>query len=342
MLPANRRRFLLWAAGAGGAFGLGAAGWFSQGTRTRSPGSTMLHAAVENSQAMGSAVSITALHARPEAAQRAVRAALAELRLVEKRLSIYRPDSQLSRLNRRRVLDDPHPDLVRVLSASQDMARRTGGAFDVTVQPLWTCYAEAARAQARPEAADLRAALDRVDWRRIEISPRQIRLHGNGTQVTLNGIAQGFAADRVMAVLRRHGVEHALVDTGELGALGGKADDRAWSVGIQHPRRDDAYLCVAGLQGRCLATSGDYATRFGADYDLHHLFDPRTGHSPAAFSSVSVAAATATQADALSTAVFVLGLDRGIELIRATPGADALLVLKDGKTLATAGFPRQV
>ena len=121
--------------------------------------------------------------------------------------------------------------------------------------------------------------------------------------------------------------------------LGGKARGEAWTVGIQHPRRDDAYLRWRSCEGRCLATSGDYATAFGSDRRDHHIFDPHTGRSPQELASVSVVAPTATQADALSTALFVLGADGGLALLEATPGADALFVLKDGTTLATSGFP---
>ena len=109
--------------------------------------------------------------------------------------------------------------------------------------------------------------------------------------------------------------------------------------GIQHPRNEDAYIALARLSGRCLATSGDYATAFADDYSQHHLFDPHTGRSPTALSSVSIAAASAMQADALSTAVFVLGPDAGLELVKTEPSCDALLVLNNGRTLVTEGFP---
>jgi thiamine biosynthesis lipoprotein len=264
---------------------------------------------------------------------------MAELRLVESVMSLYRPQSQLCRLNRDGVLDAPHPYLVEVLRRAQAMSAQTGGAFDVTVQPLWLLYAEAQKTGRPTESAALDKAVQRVDWRRVEISAAKIRLHGDGTAVTLNGIAQGFAADRAMAALRRHGVEHALADTGEIASLGHKAGGEPWTAGIQHPRRQDAYVWLAKLRGRCLATSGDYASSFSADFRHHHIFDPRTGRSPAEFASVSVAAATAAQADAISTAVFVLGHAKGLELVRSMPGADALLVFKDGRTLATEGFP---
>jgi thiamine biosynthesis lipoprotein len=93
------------------------------------------------------------------------------------------------------------------------------------------------------------------------------------------------------------------------------------------------------LQGRCLATSGDYATAFSDDFRLNHLFDPRTGRSPESLASVSIAAPTGMAADALSTAVFVLGPRRGLALVDSTPGADALFVLKNGRMLKTEGFP---
>ncbi|MEE8450889.1 MAG: FAD:protein FMN transferase [Thermoguttaceae bacterium] len=338
----NRRRFLCMT--------LGTVPWWLPRGRSalgeeHAVKSTRLQTATEKGWALGSAVSMTALHADRATAQRAVARAMDELRLVERLMSLYRPQSQLARLNRDGVLSDPHPYLVEVLHAAQNMSGRTGGAFDITVQPLWKCYETAAKADGMPKPDDLAGALQKVDWRQVEISTRRVRLRGKGTAVTLNGIAQGFAADRAVAVLTRHGIEHALVDTGEIGTLGTKEQDgsheeRAWTVGIQHPRRDDAYLGLAKLEGRCLATSGDYATTFSPDCRDNHLFDPRTGRSPVAFSSVSVAAATAMQADALSTALFVLGPERGLKLVQSTPKADALFVLKDGRTRATEGFPQ--
>ncbi len=112
-------------------------------------------------------------------------------------------------------------------------------------------------------------------------------------------------------------------------------------MGIQHPRIEDAYISVAKLDGRCLATSGDYATSFSPDHRDNHIFDPRTGKSPTELASVSVLAESGLVADGLSTALFVLGPEQGLRLIEATPGADALFVLKDGRTLATRGFPEQ-
>jgi thiamine biosynthesis lipoprotein len=339
----SRRRFLVVAGSAVGGLALGAAA-----RRSGLPPDLLAEqrgphrpwqSVTKTSWALGADVSMTALHADRGAAEAALEAAFAELELVEELMSIYRPHSQISRLNRGGVLEGPHPFLVHVLQQSQQWAEQTGGAFDVTVQPLWELYQEAKRQGQLPSDSEVAAARQRVDWRRLEVTPTRVVLR-DGARITLNGIAQGFAADRAMQALRSRGVEHALVNTGELGAMGHKESGHAWTVGIQHPRRPEAYVSLAKLAGRCLATSGDYETTFSPDFRHHHLFDPRTGRSPQELASVSIAARTATEADALSTAVFVLGPEAGGALVRRTPGADALLVLKDGRTLATEGFPR--
>jgi thiamine biosynthesis lipoprotein len=190
-----------------------------------------------------------------------------------------------------------------------------------------------------PDAAETQDARRKVDWRQVNLSAKRAWLTGQGTAVTLNGIAQGFATDRALAALRSHGIEHALVNAGEIGPLGRRQDDNAWTVGIQHPREPEAYVALSRLDGRALATSGDYATTFTPDRAYNHIFDPRTGRSPDELASVSVVATTAMEADALSTAVFVAGVERGRELIEASPGADAFFVLKTGRTLATREFP---
>lgn len=320
----GRRRFLFLLGGAGGLAALGML------PALRKSGLSRVEKAA---RALGSRVSITALHEDPRAAERAIDGAFGELERVEEVMSLYRPHSQLSRLNRDGLLENPHPYLVTVLRAAEGMSRASGGAFDATVQPLWELYAGGRI----PDRAALAEATRQVDWRRVELSDSRIRIRG---RLTLNGIAQGFAADRVQAALAEGGVRHALVDTGEIGALGRREDGAPWTVGIQHPREADAYAALAGLDGRFMATSGDYATRFSEDFRHNHIVDPRTGLSPVEFSSVTVLARTGMEADALSTAIFVLGLEKGLDLVRATPGADALFIRKDGSMAATDRFPR--
>jgi thiamine biosynthesis lipoprotein len=270
---------------------------------------------------------MTALHADERAAHVALDAALAELERIESVMSLYRPGSQISRLNRESVLEHPDPSLVEVLRAAAEVAEKSGGAFDVTVQPLWSLKGE------KPDAGTL--AL--VDWRKVEFDEKRIRITP-GMAVTLNGIAQGYAADSAMRVMRAHGVEHVLIDAGEFSAHGMNAENAPWRIGIQHPRDRDAFAALTPLENRCLATSGDYETAFSDDFSRHHILDPRSGESPGELASVSVLAPTAMSADALSTALFVLGAKRGMDFLRHYPDTDALLILKDGSRLATRGF----
>ena len=297
------------------------------------------HRVTRTAWALGSDVTITVVHENKARAASALDDAFAELETVEQVMSIYRPESQLSRLNRSGYFDDPHPYLVEVLRAAAAMSRRTNGAFDVTIQPLWKTYWAAHASGTKPTTTQIDAARQRIDWQRVEVATTRVRLRGGDTAVTLNGLAQGYAADRATSALRRHGIEHALIDTGEFGSLGHGSDADGWNVGIQHPRREDALVAVANLAGRCLATSGDYATKFDQTFTTHHLLDPRTGRSAGDLASVSIVAETGLAADALSTAAFVLGFEGGRALVNATPGADALFVTKDGRTWTSPTFP---
>jgi thiamine biosynthesis lipoprotein len=328
----KRRKFIFCLAGTAA---VGLTGWQLAG---RSQAGRLVKV-TRNGFALGTQVSLTVFHTSARKAEKAITKAFEELDRVENIMSLYRPESQLCQLNRNGQLDNPHPDLVEVLNQSIAMAQTTDGAFDITIQPLWKLHFDHAQAGSQPGKAEIKEALARVDWRAVDVSPHHIRLTGRNQAITLNGIAQGFAADCVARILADHGVESALIDTGEFGAIGSHAEKDAWTIGIKHPRNEDKLLGLAPLKGQCLATSGDYETRFSDDYRQHHLLDPKTGQSPAGLSSVTVIAATATQADALSTAAFLMDLADGKALIDSTPDAEALFVTKNGETVRTVGFP---
>jgi thiamine biosynthesis lipoprotein len=290
--------------------------------------------------ALGSNVSLTVAGLPFAAAERALDAAFAELETVEQVMSLYRPDSQVCRLNRTGELRDPHPHLLAVLRHAEETSRRTGGAFDITVQPLWELFSAAKRAGRLPTCDELTSARAKIGWWGVESSDDNVvRLHGRGMAITLNGLAQGFAADRALAALAAHGARHALVNAGEIASRGGKPSGAPWKVGIQHPREAEAYVSLAGLAGRSLSTSGDYETSFTADFAKNHIFDPRTGDSPPELASVSIVAPTALEADALSSAAMVLGIEGTLALVARSPGVEALLVTKSGRAIATPGFP---
>jgi thiamine biosynthesis lipoprotein len=287
-------------------------------------------------KAFGTSVRLVVQHACKKTAEFAILAAFDELELIESLMSVYRPDSQLSWLNDHGRIDSAHPYLQRIIRKAGEISVATRGAFDITVQLLWQTYKSSSDNGRLPNAEEVRNSRKTVGFRNVEVLRNRIRV-AHGSRVTLNGIAQGFATDRVKHVLLRNGVDNALIDVGELGGIGSK-DRVPWKAGIQHPRREDAFVAFTLLGDRCLATSGDYETTFTSDFRHHHIFDPRTGVSPTELSSVSVLAPTATEADALSTALLVMGLREGSTLLSARPGIDALFVRKDGRVSATGGF----
>ena len=281
----------------------------------------------------GTTVSMTVLHENETVARAALSSAFTALREVDTLMSVYRTDSQVGRLNHVGWLSQPDPRLVKVLETAQYLARQTDGAFDVTVQPLW----HAANAQ-----QPVLQALSRVDWRKLDVSDRELRLRETGMAITLNGIAQGYGADQAIAALKRHGIRHALLDTGELASLGTNEAGNPWSLAVRDPRNENRFAQVLAADGRCLASSGDYATRFTDDFSQHHIVDPHTGASPTELAAVSVLAPSGLLADGVSTACMVLGATKSLALAASLPDVDVLCITKSGAMHRSPGFPQAV
>ena len=325
----SRRRFI--AAGLGGF----AAAQFKWDRALASP----MHQLSESRRALGSKVSIQVIHSDQEKAKLGIKNAFAAIEQVESVMSLYRSESQVSKLNRTGILKHPSPDLVRTLQTAKNISEKSNGAFDITVQPLWALYHSHSKTAGMPTESEIHETKRRVNWRNVQIHQDEVRFKSTGTQITLNGMAQGVATDQARAALAAIGIEHALIDCGELGSIGRNTQSKSWQVGIQHPRDPEAFAALAQLNNRSLATSGDYETHFTRDYRQHHIFSPATGQSPIELSSASIAAPTAQLADALSTTLFVLGIERGLELVHSFENVDAFLITKEGRHLATPGFP---
>jgi FAD:protein FMN transferase len=282
----------------------------------------------------GTTLSLHAAHEGERRLELALDAAIATLRRIEAQMSLFDPGSALSRLNRDGVLHAPPAELLELLQIASGVSRASDGAFDVTVQPLWQVFAAAQREGRLPEARDVERARALIGWQGLELSPQRLRLRRPGMAVTLNGIAQGYAADRVRRVLAGHGVRHALIDAGEFAMLGRNAAGGRWTLGIADPRAEATLLARLRADGRCVATSADNATSFSSDHRHHHIFDPLTGYSPPGLASVTVAATSGAIADALTKVIFVAGPRRASALARRW-GIDVLWVDKAGRWQAT-------
>lgn len=284
--------------------------------------------------AFDTSVSVCAVHDDPSRARRALGRALHRIAELDRQLVVQRPGSRVAELNASGRLDRPGTHLLHLLEFAQSLADASGGAFDPTVQPLWELYSVCQRNARAPSQSEVNAARRRIDWRAIEAGPRRIRL-APGTTITLNGIVQGYAADLAFDSLAQDGVTDALIDAGEYGALGSNQNGERWQVGVQHPRDPTALIGVVPMDGRFLATSGDYSTHFTDDFSLNHIFDPRTGVSPPALSGVSVAAPSGLLADALTKPMMVLDLPAAKGLLDRYPGAGAVWIDKSARVVAT-------
>ena len=171
-------------------------------------------------KALGTEVKITVLDRHEEIARKGIDSALNKIEHVEQLMSLYRPDSQLSLLNRKGVLRNPHPDLVTVLRKSMGLSKLTEGAFDVTVQPLWNLYNRHAQSGSLPSENQIAKVRRRIGWNHVRIEEDVIFFDRPGMQVTLNGVAQGMAADFARQALEEGGIRDALIDAGEFNAIG--------------------------------------------------------------------------------------------------------------------------
>ena len=289
--------------------------------------------------AFGTVVSLKARHDDLETLTKALDAAWSEVVEVQQAANLFDASSALSRLNRDGKLSEAPAVLVEMLSAAQNISVLTDGAFDVTVQPLWTLYQSAYNAGRKPSDAEISALSDLVNYRNIEIDGDRVRLMKPHMQVTLNGIAQGYATERCLRALARHGVNDAFLNTGEIGVAGSRDESHLWTAAIADPRHEGQSIALVRPPSGVLATSGDYATTFAPDFSVHHIFDPKTLRSPTKVASASVLAQSGAQADALATAMMVMEPDTSLALAHQLQGVEVFLIDKSGTTRHTDGFP---
>jgi thiamine biosynthesis lipoprotein len=252
---------------------------------------------------MGADARIVLSGTPPDQARVVAALAVAEIERLERALSLYRADSEISRLNRGGVIEGATADLRHALALALSVAAATEGRFDPTVQALWEAHVDwFSSAAALPPEPLIAAARARVDWRRIAVATDIIRL-GADQRITLNGLAQGYVTDRIADLLRAQGLRHVLVDLGEQRALGPRQDGAPWLIA-----HDGAE--TLRLRHGALATSEGAGCVIGAAGAAHHLFDPRTGRSAGHWRRITVHHRSAAVADALSTALYATSADQ--------------------------------
>jgi thiamine biosynthesis lipoprotein len=267
-----------------------------------------------------------------------------EFRRVDERMSEWKETSPLSAVNRAAGGGGaPVPeDLRHVVRRGLEIGDLTGGAFDITWAALWGLWDFKTEAPGLPDPAEVarRAAL--VDYRQVEVDDEAgtVRLPRPGMKLGLGGIAKGYALERGADVLRQAGYESFMLLGGGQVLVAGERNGRPWRVGIRDPRgAPDDFFAALDVIDVSVSTSGDYESYFilgGKRY--HHIIDPRTGMPSTGLRSVTVVSSDPTLADALSTAIMVMGKEEGLALVKSLDGTEAVLVDDEGAVEVTAGL----
>ena len=286
---------------------------------------------------LGALAELTLWHPDAAFARRTILQVRQEIDRFERIFSLYRPDSEISRLNDAGRLMKPSLELRTLIDESQRLGELSGGAFDISVQPLWRLY-EAhfwSHTDIQPDiAARARdVAHTVVDFRRIDSGAAVIEFARAGMAITLNSIAQGYITDAIADMLRNEGFESAVVDLGEYRTIGRHPDGRPWRIGIRDGRDIGSINGIVDLENMALAVSGGYGTTFEESGRYHHIFNPRTGESANNLVDVAVIGPRATAADGLATAICVAGEALAPTLLAAYPRTRAILTRLDGTSM---------
>lgn len=271
----------------------------------------------------------------------AIDAAIAEIQRVEDLMTDWR-DSPLMDLNAASGQGPQHVDgeLLAILERSIELGEVTAGAFDISFASVGHLWKFEPGATSMPDSATIADALGNVSFRKLRIdSAAQTVELPEGMLIGLGGIAKGYGVDQAMAVLMEHGVEHAVVSAGGDMKVLGQRQGEPWEIAIKHPRERDRVLALLNVSNTCVVSSGDYERFFEIDgRRYHHILDPRTGYPSTGCLSATVVAPSARDADALATALCVLGPEAALRLIEALPRTEALVVGMDGAVQVSSGL----
>jgi len=293
---------------------------------------------------MDTLVTINVVSPSQDGAEKAMNAALSEVEKLEKLFSFFSADSEVSLVNKNAGVAGVKvsPEIIYILDRAIIVSKNTHGAFDITIGPvimLYDFYKEI-----RPGERAIKKNLPLVNYKDIVINrdDSTVFLKKKGMLIDLGGIAKGYAADRVVDSLKKHGIKAGLVSVaGDIRTFGNKPDGRPWKIGIRNPRAkgaEDDIMAIIELSDMAISTSGDYERYFVQDGKrYHHLLNPKTGYPAEGCQSVSVIAGESTFSDAFATGIFILGPEKGLKVLAAM-GFDGVIVDSRGKIHITANI----
>ena len=285
-------------------------------------------------------------------------AAIRRIHEIEQRMSATLPESDVSKVNQNAGKQpvQVHPDTFFVIKTALDYAKLTNGGFDISMLPISRLWDLSGDNPYIPDQEEILQTLALVDYRKIKLDEEKntVYLESEAMAVDLGGIAKGYAGDEVVRILKEHGVAHALINLGgNIMVINEREDGSAWRIGIQNPRQEEdagnvGAVAVVQAQDCAVVTSGDYERynvqvleQTGQRY--HHIFDPETGYpAKKGIISVTIVTENGIDADALSTSLFVLGVQDALKLANSLEGIDAMMITEDKEIYFSDGFREQV
>jgi FAD:protein FMN transferase len=291
---------------------------------------------------MGTLVEITVYEKDNDLGQLAIQNAFNEIQRMESLMSTHISNSEISKINQSAGLRPTpvSPEVLEVINRAIYWAEETQGALDVSIGPIHELWKFDDDHPTLPDKHALEQELPKVDYKKIQLKNQTVFLTKKGMRLHLGAIAKGYAVDQAIKVLRESNIHHALINAGgDLKVIGRRPDQTEWKIGLQHPRKPESILASFSLTEKAVATSGDYQKYF--DYKetrYHHILNPKTGYPATGVISATVVTSTVMDADALSTALFVMGAKEGLAFIDSLKDTEGLLVDQNKKPYLSKGI----
>ncbi|MEX2590513.1 MAG: FAD:protein FMN transferase [Chitinophagales bacterium] len=293
---------------------------------------------------MGKAFHLTIVHEDSVAAQKAIKAAVGEIKRIEQMISSWLPNSQTTAINQNAGIKAVEVDaeLFALVQRCKIYSQSSDAAFDISIQPLIDLWNKSLKSKSLPDSFAIKNAALLVNYQNIicDTSRLSIFLKEKGMAIGFGAVGKGFAAESAKNILQKMGIENALINAGgDIAAWGQQSNGKPWGIAIQHPRAKEKGMAWLEIKDQAIVTSGDYeAFEIIDGKRFSHIIDPRNGYPATDVFSVTVIAYNAELADALATAIFVLGADKGLELAEKIKGLEVLLVTAENKILNSSGL----
>lgn len=293
---------------------------------------------------MGKAFQIVVVHQDSSKAKLALDRAVAEIKSTEKNISSWTKESETTLINNNAGIKPTKvsDDLFNLIKRSKVYSSISNGAFDISIQPLINLWNEFLSQNQLPDSASVKSILQLVDFKKIilDSSKNEIYLSENNMKISFGAVGKGYAAERTKALLKNMGVNSGLVNAGgDICAWGNQSNGKPWEIAIQHPRDENKLIAWLEIKDQSIVTSGDYeAFKIINGKRYSHILDPKSGYPVNSLYSTTVIAYNAELADAMATAIFVLGPDKGLQLAEQIKGLEAILFTSNDEILSTSGL----